>query len=433
MRSTIARSLLLLTTPLCLSLVGCSDSGTSDAAAPFGGSGGQGGNAGGNGGSAAATVGGNGGSGNGGSGNGGSGNGGSGNGSSGGSSNAGSGGSGGSGAGPQDAGIPDVVFTYDAPVIVEEACAATRIEADPIPVDMYIVLDKSGSMGSDCNVGSSTNSKWCHAVNALDGFFNASSSVGMGVALGYFGATGCTGTTVSVALDTLPAHTGALRSSLNNTNPSDGSTNTRGALLGIVNHTTLLQRAGRQMIGILVTDGAPNGCGSSSNTDLNNIVRNHFNATGIPTFIVGMTGAAFGNLEAWAGGAGGTLHSNFCGSGAPNPCLSYDVGGGDPTAFIQALQQIQKAAIGCTFNIPTPPSGIPDITKIKVIYSSGANSEDLVRVDNAGACGSAPSGTGWYFNDNVNPTQILLCADSCTRVSGDQNAQIDVEIPCLGS
>src|SRR6185312_9413560 len=32
------------------------------------------------------------------------------------------------------------------------------------PVDMYIMQDRSGSMGNDCNIGDNVNSKWCHAI-----------------------------------------------------------------------------------------------------------------------------------------------------------------------------------------------------------------------------------------------------------------------------
>ncbi|MEZ4373372.1 MAG: vWA domain-containing protein [Polyangiaceae bacterium] len=434
MRPLLIGSLFLLASPLCLT-VACGSSGDSaggDGGSSFGGSGGSSAGTS-NGGSSGSSNGGSAGSSNGGTTNGGTSSGGT---SSGGTSNggsAGSSGNGGSGGSVEDAGIPDVNFTYDAPVIVEDACAATRIEADPVPVDMYIVLDKSGSMGTDCNVGSTTNSKWCHAVNALDGFFNDPSSVGSGVALGYFGATGCTTTSVSVALDNLPNHVAALRNSLNSTNPNDGSTNTLGALKGIVTNTTNLRRAGRQMIGILVTDGAPNGCSNSSNAELNAVVANHFAATGIPTFMIGMTGASFGNLELWTPNTGASPHTNYCGSGAGNPCLSYDVGNGDPLAFIDALKQIQKSAIGCTFNMPTPASGILDPNAVDVIYTPGSgSSQTLTRVTDQSQCGTAP-GQGWYYDNNTTPTQIILCDDVCTTIQADQSAKIDVEIRCLGS
>ena len=51
---------------------------------------------------------------------------------------------------------------------------------------MYIMLDRSCSMGKDCNIGGTTNSKWCHAVNALSGYFNSPSATGNAAALQFF-------------------------------------------------------------------------------------------------------------------------------------------------------------------------------------------------------------------------------------------------------
>ncbi len=92
-----------------------------------------------------------GGSGAGGSGTGGSGTGGSGTGT--GGSGTGGSGTGGSGAATFDGGIgggslTDVTFGYDPPDVVQEACASGTAEAELIPLDMYIILDKSGSMSN---------------------------------------------------------------------------------------------------------------------------------------------------------------------------------------------------------------------------------------------------------------------------------------------
>ncbi len=432
-------------------LSGCSaggDSAGSGGSGTFGGSGGSsasggttnGGTsgAGASGGSSAS-----GGSGNGGSTAGGSSSGGSGN-------NGGSAGNGGNG-GSQDAGLPDVAFTYDAPVSEPDACAATRIEAEPLPLDMYFVLDDSGSMrlpqtsyaAGDCNVGGSVNSRWCYAVNALWSFFNSSQSVGVGVALNYlnnsYNCSSANGLAIppaggTVAFDILPNHLSALQTSLNNARGDGPTTPTEAALKSIVSFTTAQSaaRPGRQMVGVYITDGLPEGSGcQTQDGPLGNIIQTHFTNTGIPTFIIGMTGASFSSLDAWANGAGAQSHTNYC--GGSNPCYSYDVGNGNGAAFVQVLAEIQKAAVGCTFNVPTPDSGILDVDKIDVIYTPGSGApETLTRVTDQSQCGSAAS-SGWYYDDNLNPTQIILCPDTCTRVQGDSSAKIDVELGCLGS
>ena len=427
MRPLLIGSLFLLASPLCLT-VACGSSGdSSGGGTTFGGSGGTS---------------------NGGSSSGGTTAGGSSNGGSGGSTNGGNGGSAGSSGnggngGAEDAGIPDVNFTYDAPVITEDACAATRIEADPIPLDMYIVLDDSGSMGSqDCNVNQTGSSKWCYAVKALWEFFNASESVGTGVALNYFNngysCSSANGLTAppgggSVAFDILPNHLSALQSSLNAKGPT-GGTPTSAALKSIATYTAAQApaRPGRTMIGVLITDGLPEACTSGGDANLMSIVQNHFTATGIPTFMIGMTGADFARMDTWAQVSRSPQHSNHC--GASSPCYSYNVGNGSGTVFIDVLKEIQKAAVGCTFNLPVPDSGILDINKIDVVYTPGGGGapQTLTRVTDQSQCSTAP-GQGWHYDDNINPTQIILCPDVCTAVSADSGAKIDVELGCLGS
>src|SRR5690606_26602967 len=77
------------------------------------------------------------------------------------------------------------------------------------------------------------------------------------------------------------------------------ATPTEGGLRGLTQFTAANKTPGRIIIGILVTDGEPTQCSTSDST-LKSIVQNHFNATGIHTFIVGITGANFSRLENWA-------------------------------------------------------------------------------------------------------------------------------------
>lgn len=75
--------------------------------------------------------------------------------------------------------FPDVEFIFD-PTLDQprESCASEIISAKRLPLDIYIVLDKSGSMrtaqptGDDCDVALGDepvgDNKWCRVVSALD-------------------------------------------------------------------------------------------------------------------------------------------------------------------------------------------------------------------------------------------------------------------------
>lgn len=348
------------------------------------------------------------------------------------------------GSGTGGGGIPDasadVNFNYDAPihdgnVTQDSACATAVAEAEPLPLDIYLMLDRSGSMGTDCNVGATTASSWCYAINALAGFVSDSTSAGMRVALEFFSGDNCTPSTYAtpaVALGYLDGtsggHASTIVTALNGAVPS-GMTPTEAALLGIAQFTGANQATGRVMIGVLITDGLPTRCNTNT-SHLAGVVASHLANTGIKTFVIGMASALdFTVIETIAAAGGAAPHNDFC-HGA-TPCHHYDVGDGNPQAFIQALKQIQASAIACQFKMPTTDAGVIDIDQVKVEYtpSSTGTPQLLTRVPDAASCVA----DGWYYDDNTNPTTIHLCPDMCATVQADSNAKVQVLLGCLGS
>lgn len=358
--------------------------------------------------------------------------------SSGGSGNPDASGSGGSGAsGYQDAAVPDVVFSYDGPADdgQQEACADLHVTAQPSPLDMYVMLDQSGSMGTDCNIGQNTNSKWCHAINALSGFFHDPSAASDRVALQYFALPMPPATCAGAGYDTPAINLGLLSSIANNLDSSLNAhgpstlTPTEGALNGISKYTSTHQTSGRVMVGILITDGYPegNGCNTDINT-LAKIPQALYNNYGIRTFIIGMSGATYANLETWAVAGGAAAHTNYCASGTSS-CHYYDVGAGNPQAFIDALKAIQKSALGCQYNMPTTDAGIVDPGKLSVQFTpSGGSAQTL---SNAGSKSGCSGNDGFYYDNNQNPTTITLCPATCTKAGS--GGDVNITVPCQGS
>lgn len=68
----------------------------------------------------------------------------------------------------------------------DTACAGVTAEAALVPLDMYIMLDKSGSMGDETGPLGSGPTKWQAITQALGAFFAASASSGIGVGLQFF-------------------------------------------------------------------------------------------------------------------------------------------------------------------------------------------------------------------------------------------------------
>ena len=86
------------------------------------------------------------------------------------SSSGGSNGTGGSPSGNTDASL-------------DGACAASTVGAQPVPLDLYFLMDSSKSMNDQTGAGTT---KWAAVSSALNTFFTDSGSAGLGVALKYF-------------------------------------------------------------------------------------------------------------------------------------------------------------------------------------------------------------------------------------------------------
>jgi hypothetical protein len=98
-------------------------------------------------------------------------------------------GAGGIAAGPGSGGGGGIVIVDDGGgtggVTLEDGgeCAAEDYVGEQLPVDLYIMLDRSGSMTEKTAAGAT---KWDSVVTALKGFFGDDKSTGLGVGIQYF-------------------------------------------------------------------------------------------------------------------------------------------------------------------------------------------------------------------------------------------------------
>jgi hypothetical protein len=340
-----------------------------------------------------------------------------------------------------------------------DACEVEESGAHAPGLDIYVVLDRSGTMAQDpegqntdgvpdgatlgdcpidVSLAPSSNSRWCLATNALSKFFTSATERDVRVAFQVmtpaenYDVCGQVPenphATARVDLSRLPVATdhallGALEEDFPRLGTSDGvssnefGTRIEAALNGIVQFTAAHQEATRTTIGVLITDGDPNRCQDDDLEALGRIPGDHYDATGIPTFIIGMTGATADNLQTLARFGGAPEHLEYC-DASHSTCHYWTVGDGEPEAFRDLLETIQQTVIiPCEYVLPVPSGGgTLDANLVQVKYAApGQPAEQIYKVVTAADC-DAELG-GWFYDDNERPRRILLCPQSCEIVN----------------
>ena len=299
-------------------------------------------------------------------------------------------------------------------------CASEAIEAELAPLMMFISFDKSGSMQD--------NNKWDNASEALKAFIASPTAAEMEVALRFFPDGQCDGDQCNVnacatpnvgvgalTADPAPADVqeAALVNAINATGPG-GGTPMSAALDGALQFSNqyLLDHPDHKTVVILVTDGEPSGCeeniGAIANIAATGLLE------GTPTYTVGLAGSNEGQLQQIALQGGGS---------------SIVIGNGDTQAeLLAALQAIQGEQLACEIAVPTPTQGTLDPMKVNVSYTPGGGSEQTIgKVADEASCGASG---GWYYDDNANPTMIILCPSTCDGVQADDEGKIEVVLGC---
>jgi hypothetical protein len=326
------------------------------------------------------------------------------------------------------------------------ACASTPHKAETAPLDMFIMLDQSGSMQG---------AKWTAVTGAIKTFVQQPGLTGFNVGLQYFGLSGggsscpttcnqdadcgagnlclsnmclclgglgdsCTAADYAkaeVEIAPLPGVASAIVSSLGAHSPNTG-TPTSAALQGAIDHAKAwgTSHPGDVVIDVLATDGDPEECDTTL-ADINAIAAAGLNGTPkVLTYVIGV-GSSLTNLNGIAA-AGGTTSAYI-----------VDTNANAGQQFLDALNAIRGTALGCNYAIPLPTSGVPDFNNVTVTYHpTSGTAKTIPHVGSMSMCPA--SGDGWYYDNNSAPMSIILCKPTCTAVTADTTGEVDIYTPC---
>jgi len=311
-------------------------------------------------------------------------------------------------------------------------CASTSSTAQLLPLDLYIMMDQSGSMSA---VTGSGMSKWQSIAEALKTFMQDKSSAGIGVGIQYFPLKGIGGSAVGgekdscsvsdyakpeVAIAALPDTAADINDSVAKHSPG-GGTPTAVALQGAINYAKSHSVANptHTVIVVLATDGEPSECMPMDIPAIAQVASG--GAQGSPkilTFVIGV-GTSLTKLGAIAA-SGGSVQ----------PFLVDQDGVDMVQQFSAALKSVQVAALACTYSIPLPEKGKTfDPTKVNVQVQFGENVPwVMVYVGMLAKCD--PGTGGWYYDDPNAPTKIRLCQSMCTTLGTTPNAKVEILVGC---
>jgi hypothetical protein len=332
------------------------------------------------------------------------------------------------------------------------------VKAQQVPLDLYVMLDKSSSMTDPVNGGGT---KWSAVTGAINAFVHQPGLDGIAVGLQYFGVPTMTGATCTaltcmqdsdcgaaacgpcqfgfcvgtlsqvgdscnasdyaipaVEIAPLPGVAGQITSSIAMHSATTG-TPTSAALQGAVDHAQAWASShpGDVVAVIFATDGDPSEC----DTDLGHI--DAIAAAGaaaspkILTFVIGV-GSSLSALNGIAA-AGGTIQAYL-----------VDTGGNVNMQFLAAMNAIRGEALGCVYSIPLPTDGsAPNYGAVNVVYTDGSGMmQTFPYVPDKAHCPA--SGNAWYYDNAQAPMHILLCDSTCSLVQGDTGGEVDITLGC---
>lgn len=320
------------------------------------------------------------------------------------------------------------------PIAQEEICQTMMAEAEPVAVDMYVILDQSVSMAEPTMSGGT---RWDAVTAAIGSFVSDARSNGIGVGIDYFGigsdeARNCDPGNYSdpdVEIGELPGNQAAVQASLADApGPQVASlTPTYAALQGALEyasaHAAELQADGsdRLTMVILASDGFPSQCENQSLPSIAGLAEAAYAADpSVITHVIGITeGAA--NARGIAEKGGGKA-------------FIIDPDDADVSQrFLDAMLSLSLGNIPCDYTIDRGVTDAGstieiDSARAEVMFDSPATgARALPRRDNTVDC-AASGGDGFYFDREIDPTRVILCEDTCDTIGA---GTLTVNLTCI--
>ena len=304
------------------------------------------------------------------------------------------------------------------------ACVGTEVAAEALPVDVFAVLDGSGSMAEATQSGVS---KWYATKAAFRDFLQqAPSSMGFGLSI--FpgigpGTTSCRNEDyrlAALAIDDVHRVASGAVAMLDAVQPQ-GQTPTAPALSAALDSASAhaMTHPERSVVVVLATDGLPTACEPMDASALAGFAKEALDGPGhVRTLVVATSSLTPGDASGFGriALAGGTLRPVVI-----DPRQAF------ASQLTSTLNATAARQVACDMALPEPPPGKRlDYDTVNVLLD-GRDRQTLPRVSGASACNEAG---GWYYDVDPTrgaPSRLNVCQATCARVTA---ATLRVELGC---
>ena len=313
------------------------------------------------------------------------------------------------------------------------SCGQMNVGIIPLPPDILIIEDRSGSMDNDqndkgCgNGGCGAMSKWALVTAAINQVVSTDTTVNWGLKF-FADADNQCGVNPGVAVGVAAGNSAAIAAAITASTKANGGVNN-----GSYTPTRLAVNAGATYLGtltdpnqkylLLATDGLPNcppGCGGNSCTTTPNAAESTAvdqaimtaQTAGFKTFVVGIATAsdatASAALDAMAV-AGGEAQT-----GAATSYYSVT----DTASLVAALNKIVGIVASCTISLSTAPKGFDNVA----ISATDASGNTVV---------IQPDPTnGWSYD--ATKANVILNGTACTNLQDGTYSNFQFYYACPG-
>jgi hypothetical protein len=308
-----------------------------------------------------------------------------------------------------------------APASAAPACVGVEVATEPLPVDLFAALDRSGSMNELTRSGVS---KWSATKSAFHDFLRHAPP-GMGFGLSLFPVPGdelasCQSEHYRFAAmpiaDASQMASGVF-SRLDSVTPQ-GQTPTAPALTAALDLATAYgaQHPERSVVVVLATDGLPTTCDPTDAAALAALAREALDGPAhVRTLVVASGDDARSPDFARIAAAGGTVRP-----------LVIDQGADFARQLGDALGAAAARRVACDLALPEPPAGRElDYDAVNVVLD-GPERLTLPRVENASSCAGKP---GWYYDIDPTrgaPSRLNVCKAACDRAGSASSLRVQL-------